>query len=145
MHKLSHFSDSALHAIDLSPEASPSLFQRASFLIEAAAAIAAQSCPALTIGEWCTVADAHQGTAHAYGMGVTPVLSCHWDCVLEAAAECNDKWSVDCEALANRLVNLPIAEQLAVFELTRKFWRNTRHEGETYAHYFSRLGANIRQ
>lgn len=114
--------------------------ERITFLASAAVAVAKQSCPSLLIGEWCTVAEALNGHYVGYEATVESILDSVWASVCDSAPECDDKWSVSCEALANRLVKMQFSEQLAVFEVARKFW-TTQHTDDTFAQIFTKLGA----
>lgn len=142
MERSTYYSDAVASMIYPGCHDDESVANRVGFLISAASMLAGQSCPALTIGEWCTLAEANNDTWHTYSNGVERTLHGLWHSVFDRAYECNERWSVDCEALAVRLSNMPLAEQLSVFEIARRFWiAEESVVGETFAQKFTRLGA----
>lgn len=141
-HQIVRLSDSAMKMIDPDIHGIYRVSERAGFLIGAASAIAVQSCPTLTIGEWCALAAAANGHYYTYESGVEQVLESLWCNLYDTAYEANKHYSVDCEHLAKRLNKMPLAQQLAVFEIVRKFWIRTETEvSESFAERFTRLGA----
>lgn len=145
MKKATYYSDSIVAKIDAvsgddENAMEESFSGRVGFLIDAAVSIAAQSTPTLTVGEWCALADANNGTCHTFEHGMESVLSGMWHNLFDSSMSNDERFDVDCTALAKRLSKSPIAEQLAVFEIVRKFWK-TKHAGITYEEIFTGLGA----
>ena len=99
------------------------------------------SAPSLTIGEWCALADANNGVFHPYCLNAKFTLESLWFGVESSAIECNEKWSVDCAVLAQRLRAMPIFEQMIAFDIAHKFWKEKPSAGEPYAKVFTRLRA----
>lgn len=114
--------------------------QRVGFLASAAIAVSKQYCPHLAIGEWCAIAEALNGYFVDYQFEVASIFRHAWGNVSEGAQELDRKWSVDCSSLANRLDDLPLVEQFAVFEIAKKFW-DEGHKDATYIQIFTKLGA----
>ena len=138
-----HFSEISMKSIDIDPNSDGFfLFSaRVGFLIDSAELIASQSCPALTVDEWCAIAEAGNGSTQIFEGGLMHALQLLCTGLHDSAHRFNDKWIVDCDALAWRLVNMSPAEQLAVYELVRRFWQVQPYENETHTQLFTRLGA----
>lgn len=115
---------------------------RIDFLVSAAVTILGQSCPLLTVDEWCALADVLNGHYVLCETAIEDRLHSAWVSVYHSGPECDDKWSINCEAFAKRLEKMPLPEQLAAYEVVRNFW-NTKegHVENTYAKIFSKLGA----
>lgn len=118
---------------------------RVSYLVTLARDLAFAEVPALTVGEWCAIADANNGTLHTYEHGPATVFRGAWHSVYDSAPECDEKWGVNCEALAKRLAALPLAAQAAVFEIARSFWArgDVVSAAGSYRDAFIALGAKI--
>ena len=143
MEHQTHFSEITMKSIDIDPDSDELYWfsARVGFLIDAAEHIASQSCPALTVDEWCAITEAGNGSTHVFEGGFKPALLNLWIGIQDAAHTCNKKWSVNCQTLASRLSGMSPAEQLAVFEIVRKFWQAAPYVNETYVQVFTRLGA----
>ena len=134
-------SDSVMKMINVGPDGDfYEATDRAGFLISAATEIAAQSCPTLTTGEWCSLAEVANSLYIYPEAGVEGGL--HSLLInVQDSPELDSKWSVDCNGLVRRLQCMSLAEQLAVLEIIHKFWASEAQEGGTYAERFTRLGA----
>lgn len=118
---------------------------RVAFLVEASSLAAAEAMPTLTVGQWCAVANALTGHYPSYEMGAQQVLRSAWHRVYDSVMESNAQWGIDCEALAKHLSALPLAAQLAVYEIGRAFWRKPEvlNTSSGYTEAFQRLGAKV--
>lgn len=142
MEHLTQYSDSTMKSIGPLHFDGIELFSgRVAFLIEASDVIARHSCPCLTIGEWCAIVEANNGQLHLFDRGFETTLQGLWQNLLSLSGHSNHAYSVDGEALFDRLVNMPPAEQLAVFEIACKFWQLTPGRPGTLEERFTRLGA----
>ena len=138
-----YLSEDVLSALDLPQSgASESLSGRIGFMSTAAAAVADESCPALTEAEWLFVCDANNGVYHTYELGCSGVLT---GVALNCAdsPESAERFGVDAIEMMTRLVAMTTAEKLAVFEVVRRFWMRSAKPGEDYAAYLARCGANV--
>lgn len=124
---------------------SESYSARVAYMCGVAHKVALEAAPALSVGEWCSIADALNGHYPSYEQGVNAVLGSAWHSVFDSAPECDEKWGVDCASLARRLLDLPLAAQAGVYEIARAFWRrgDEGSEGATYADVFTALGAKV--
>ncbi len=142
--RATYYSDPVARIIDLDDnELSESWSGRVGFLIGAAHLAADESCPALTVDEWCALADADRGTEHNYAHGPEEVVNGMQHNLFDFADEGDEKWNVDCVALARRLRSASFAERLAVYEIVRRFHKTKPLKGESYADRFRRIGARL--
>ena len=144
MPKKSLYIPSEIDALISAGEAE-SYSKRCAFLISMAVEMLLANTPELRLGEWCAIADAMNGTHFMYEMGPKGLVHSAWHGVYDSAPECNEKWGVDCEELSKRLRGMTLAEQFAVFEIGRSFWRrrDITNGKKTYQELFQALGARI--
>lgn len=140
MKRATYYSDAVESMI--APIDSESFSGRVGFLIQAANAIAEESCPALLESEWLALADANKGTAHTFELGAASVISGMLHNLFDSADELDGKWGVDCLSLARRLGAMSFAERFAVFEIVRRFW--SRDMVKDYRAYLLSLGAIVK-
>lgn len=144
MRKTIYFSDAALAAVAPDERGTEGMSGRVGFLLTVAAAIEKEACPALRKNEWLALADANNGTAIEYSGGFEHPISGVTLNLADAAPELDEKWGVSCGDLAQTIRAMPLAQQFAVFEVIRRFWR-TSSEGVTgWNEFLQRVGANIK-
>ncbi|MGH2367596.1 MAG: hypothetical protein ACRDI2_05300 [Chloroflexota bacterium] len=90
--------------------------------------IVQRECPVLTEAEWCAVCDALNGYWMEGGdnLGVRLMWA-----EIDDADRLNGlgvKWSIDAQALATRVQEMRVAEQVAVAEVVERFWRQTQYD-----------------
>ena len=107
--------------------------------------LALEAAPALSLGEWCAAADALNGYWLDYEAGVEAVASGVRHELFDAASDLDERWQVDCTALARRLAEMPLGSQAAVLEIVRAYWRRPEiRNGQDYEAAFRALGAPIK-
>lgn len=118
---------------------------RVAYLCALGHRLALDSAPALTLGEWCAVADALNGYWLDYEAGVEAVASGVRHELFDAAPELDERWQVDCTALSRRLAEMPLGAQAAVLEIGRAYWRRpeVRDGDQDHEAVFRALGAPI--
>lgn len=118
---------------------------RVSYLCGIAVQVAVDAAPALSVGQWCAIADALNGYLPSYEQGPAQVLRGCWFNVYDSAPELDAKWRVDCAALARQLGDLPLAAQAGVYEIARAFWRRGDVVSGTgsYSDAFLALGGKV--
>ena len=119
---------------------------RVSYLISLADTLAREQMPELTAGEWGAILDANMSTLHQYSAGIQYVLSGLWHNLFDFAPEGDEKWGVDCAALARRMQAMPIGAQAAVFEIVKQFWARLDEVNEAggYTEALRMLGARLK-
>lgn len=117
---------------------------RVGFLIAAAAKCAEEAMPVLSVGEWCAIGDANNGTAMSHELGPEWAVQGMIANVADAP-ELGEKWGIDQRELVHKLFGLPFAARLAVFEVNRRFWVSPElvNASENYADAYRKLGAKI--
>ncbi|MDY0036710.1 MAG: hypothetical protein RBS05_12445 [Zoogloea oleivorans] len=143
MKKTIYFSDEALAAVAPDERGIEGLSGRVGFLLTVASAIEKEACPALLKNEWLALADANNGTAVEYSFGFEHPITGVTLNLADAAPDLDEKWQVSCVDLARRIRAMPLAQQFAVFEVVRRFWR-TPSEGVTgWEAFLARVGAKV--
>lgn len=93
-------------------------------IVQRYAGITSDSMPELSLGEWCAICDANNGTG-AFELAGTDIDEARhlWANVADSGPDgLGDKWGVDLEALAKKLRAMPMASKAAVYEVVRAFW-----------------------
>ncbi len=141
-----HVPDSIESIIAIKEGSAESYSGRVGYLISLADILMREQMPELTASEWCALVDANTSTSHQYSMGVQPVLSGLWHNLFDFAPEGDQKWGVDCVALARRMQAMPIASQAAVFEIVKRFWTRDDivNSAGSYDEAFRALGARVK-
>lgn len=145
MKRATYYSEAVEKMIGIDESGAESFSGRVGFLVGAACQVAEENRPALTVGEWCALADANNGTISPYEYGVEQVLSGMTLNLYDSAMECDEKWSIDCKETARKIMAMPLPERLAVFEIARRFWHSPDilNSSKGYREAFERLGAKI--
>jgi hypothetical protein len=138
-----YYADDVLIALDLSENSAESMSGRVGFMIMAAAKAATDNCPPLTLDEWCAVVESCNGMFWNYEQGPEAVVSGMAHNLFDSAEEGDEKWDVDCAALAKRIARLPFVQQLAIFEVVHKYWSKPRTAGGGFKEAFEAIGANV--
>ena len=113
----------AIDAIIAVPDgAAESYSGRVAYLISLADTLAREQMPELSASEWGAILDANASTLHQYSAGIQYVLSGLWHNLFDFAPEGDEKWGVDCAALARSMQSQPLGAQAAVFEVVKQFW-----------------------
>lgn len=118
-----YFSDKTLAKIAVDPAGVEGLSARVSRLCHIAVDVMDDSIPTLPKAEWLALMDLSNGI-HMSLSDHTPrdmAESFHFS-IMESGPECNEKWGMNCVALAKKYRALPLAAQLAVIEVCRRFW-----------------------
>lgn len=143
MKKATYFSDAAMAAIAPDERGLESFSGRVGFLITAGVAAASEACPALTRNEWLALADANNGTVLDYSIGYEHPISGVTLNLYDSAPELDEKWGISCADLARRIRGMPLVEQLAIFEVVRRFWRTEAEGVVGRDDFLQRAGANV--
>ena len=63
----------------------------------------------------------------------------------ESGPECDEKWGVDCRALARKINGLPLIQKCAAYEVRRRFWvrKDVNDLHDSYAGMLTAHGARI--
>lgn len=117
-----YFSDAMFKRIDLDTAGGEGLSSRVSRLCAIALDVLDENIPTLPEAQWCAFMDVANGLH--LGSDSTPrdLVNSFRFSVMESGPECNDKWGVKCVALAEKYAGLPLAAQLAIIEVCRRFW-----------------------
>lgn len=102
--------------------------------------IVRDDCPALTVGEWCAVADATKSTAISEDLSTGLAL---WMDVADAGRleGLDETWGVDTATLAERLRTLPTGARVAVIEVLERLRRSN---ADTWEARLREAGARIK-
>ncbi|MEW5833368.1 MAG: hypothetical protein AB1763_11090, partial [Campylobacterota bacterium] len=108
--------------------------------------LAREQMPELTASEWGAIVDANMSTLHQYSLGIPSVLGGLWHNLFDFAPEGDEKWGVDCVALARRMQAMPIGAQAAAFEVIKQFWHRADEVNAAgcYSEAFRALGARVK-
>jgi len=120
-----YFSDATFKKIGVDTDGPEGLSARVSRLCAIAIDVMDDNIPTMLEREWLTCMDVSNG---AFYPDYTPadISESFRFSVMESGPECNEKWGVRCVDLAAKLAAMPMASQLAVIEVCRRFW--TRKE-----------------
>lgn len=83
--------------------------------------IVRRSMPELTLGEWCAVCDANNGSMIDVEEFAAISASLLWANVADSPG-IGEKWGVDAKTLVKKLRGLSFAETIAVAEVVQRFW-----------------------
>lgn len=89
--------------------------------------------PTFSIGEWCAICDANNGTL--FEGEITSLL---WANVADSKG-IGEKWDCDKEKLVAKLRSLSTAQEVAAVEVIERFWAGV--EGEDYSLRLQNAGA----
>ena len=93
---------------------------RISHMVVLAHMLINESVPTIVLGEWRAIADAIKGHLPSYEQGPKSVFGGAWHIVHDSWDKLDEKWGVDCKAVAHKLMAMPISQQAAVFEICAK-------------------------
>lgn len=112
-------------------------------MVERYAEIVRQHTPELTCEEWMLICDSLNG----YWTNDAPRLA-----ALGIAHNVSDndqlngagrRFGCDGQALAKRIQSMPFAEQIAIMDVSERFWAGSAREGDTYPELFKRLAGKL--
>lgn len=107
-------------------------------------AMVAAAMPEFTLGEWCAICDANNGTWTMAEHGDIDPARYLWANVHDSGPDGIDaKWGIDHRAFAEQLRTLPYASQVAALEVVTRFWGMT-DEHLPHAEALRRAGAKIK-
>lgn len=143
MKRTTYFSDGVDQIIGVLSESAESFSGRVGFLVGAADEVAKSECPALPVAVWCALADANNGTIYSYEQGAEFVVSGMTHNLFDYGP--NNQFGIDAEDWARRIRKMRFAEQLAVFEVVRRFWtkRDVVNSALDYTDAFRKIGAVV--
>lgn len=121
-------------------ESDESMSARMSFMIDVAYKICNESVPDLSQNEWLAICDALNGHWYSYERGVESVLRSAIMSIHDSFIELDEKWSVDCRALAIKIAEMPLAQRFAVAQIARRFWTDKK-PAENWAEKLNNIGA----
>ena len=81
-----------------------------------------ENMPTLSLNEWKALLDISNGLLRNSDFGISAQVESFRFSVSESGPECNEKWGIDCPALARKLARMTVFEQCAVMEVCRRFW-----------------------
>ena len=97
-----------------------------------------EHAPELTLGEWCAICDANNGTILD---DIPQSVSHMWANVADCEG-LGEKWNVDQERLISIMRSWGYAQQIACAEIVQRFWSDTsRHDNKAW---LTEVGAKIR-
>jgi hypothetical protein len=117
-----YFSDKVFTSLDVDRGGVEGLSGRVSHLCGVALSVMREATPALTEGEWCAMMDVVKGHIHPIEYGPQAVADSFCFSIADSGPEMNEKWKVDCVDLAGRYRAMPLAAQMAVVDVVRRFW-----------------------
>lgn len=117
-----YFSERVYDSLDVDRDALGGLSGRVSHLCGVAIALMREATPEFTEGEWCAMMDVSNGHLPPYDAGPDAVADSFSFSLSDSGPECNEKWGVRCVDLARTYRALPLAAQLSVVEICRRFW-----------------------
>ena len=121
-------------------ESDESMSARMSFMIDVAYKIGNESDPNLTQNEWLAICDALNGHWYSYERGVESVLRSAIMSIHDSFIELDEKWSVDCRALAIKIAEMSLAQRFSVVQIARRFWSDKK-PAETWNEKLKNIGA----
>ena len=123
-----YFSDATFNIISPDPLGAEGLSTRVSRLCAIAIDVMDENIPTLSFGEWMTFIEvAHDGSYICQNEN-TPrdMVKSFQFSIRELGFQCDEKWEVNCVALAKKYAALPLVAKLAAIEVCRRYW--TRRE-----------------
>lgn len=117
-----YFSDRTYAALDIDKGGSEGLSGRVSALCSYAIELLRLAVPALSIDEWCALIEITKGVIQPSEHGPQAVVESFAFGIGASGPECNEKWGINCPALARKYRAMDLGQQLAVTEVCRRFW-----------------------
>ena len=140
-----YLSDQVHASLDLDPAGIEGMSARLSNLIAIALEGMRENMPTLPLNEWQCLLDVSNGHYRSRNDPLAAQLGNWVFSISESGPECDDKWGVDCNALARKINRLPLIQKCAAYEVCRRFWVrsdiNDLHDG--YASMLKAHGARI--
>ena len=117
-----YFSERMYDRLDVDRGGVEGLSGRVSNLCSIALDAMREAIPAMSAAEWQALMDISNGHYRQSDRAVVEQIDSFCYSVSESGMECNDKWGVNCVALARKLSGMTLIEQCAVMEVCRRFW-----------------------
>lgn len=142
-----YLSDQMHASLDLDPAGVEGTSARLSYLISVALEGMRDNVPTLPLNEWQCLLDVTNGHYRSHNDPLTFQLEGWVFSIAESGPECDEKWGLDCKALARKVNALPLIQRCAAYEVCRRFWVrddiNALHE--SYAAMLKAHGGRISQ
>ena len=114
-----------------------SLSGRINSIVQRYGEVVARECPEFSLGEWCAICDANNGTILDDMPSTTAFM---WANVADSEG-IGEKWGIDAEKLVAKMRKLGYAQTVAVAEVVQRFWSDcTRFDNEKW---LAECGAKI--
>lgn len=128
-----YLSDQLLERLDLDPAGVEGMSARLSNLIMVALEGMRDNMPTLPLNEWQCLLDVSNGHYRGHNDPLQSRLESWVFSISESGPECDEKWRVNCRALARKINSLPLISKCAAYEVCRRFWVrsdiNALHDG----------------
>jgi len=123
-----------------------SLSGRINNIVRRYGAITAAECPEMAESEWSLICDLLNATVIDTDHRDTDPARFLWADIAEAGRldGLAEKWSVDTDALSQRVRTMRLPEQIAILEVVAKFWRSPKLTELSAADLLRESGAKIR-
>jgi len=117
-----YFSDLIYPKLDIDHDGPEGLSARVSSLCLTAIEVMRDSVPALPFKEWMATLSILNGEMPPHDFGIRAVADSVYFSILESGPDVNEQFGVDAVEMAKRFKVLPLASQLAIIEVCRRFW-----------------------
>ncbi len=117
-----YFSQVVFDRLDLEPARVEGLSARVNNLCVIALDTMREAAPALPLAEWLALVDISNGYLRVTDRSSAEQVEDFRFSVSESGPECNEKWDINCAALARKLSQMKLIEQFAVMEVCRRYW-----------------------
>lgn len=117
-----YFSQTVYDRLDVDPAGVEGLSARVSNLCVTALETMREAVPAMPLNEWQCLLDVSNGHFRQTDMSLRDQVGGFIFSVSESGPECNEKWSVNCPALARKIESMTLGQQCAIMEVCRRFW-----------------------
>ncbi len=140
-----YLSDQVHERLDLDPAGVEGMSARLSHLIAVALEGMRDNMPTLPLNEWQTLLDVSNGHYRSHNDPLPAQLESWIFSISESGPECDEKWGVDCRALARKINGLPLIQKCAAYEVCRRFWvrKDVNDLHDSYAGMLTAHGARI--
>jgi hypothetical protein len=140
-----YFSEKMFERLDIDRDGPEGLSTRISSLCETAIELMRDSVPAMPLKEWQATLSILNGVMHPHEFGARAVADSVYYSILESGPDVNEQFEVDAVDMAKRFKVLPLASQLAVVEVCRRFWvrKDINDRFESYRDMLDAHGAKF--
>lgn len=99
-----------------------------------------RDCPAMAVNEWMAIVDILNSTWRDTESARADIARSLWAEIADSAPDgIGEKWSIDCEVLAQQVRGMSYAQQCAIIEVANRFWQG--HDSQEWQSDRQRLEA----